>query len=119
MMLVVVSSAMKSRAALQLENIALRYQIAVLQRSAKKRLAMNHADRLFWVGLSRMWAEWRSALKIVKPDTVIAWHRKAFRKFWTWKVRRGRPGRPAISADIRALFMTGSVAMHSGSPETS
>jgi putative transposase len=104
MMLVVVSSAMKSRAALQLENIALRHQIAVLQRSAKKRLALNHADRLFWVGLSRMWAEWRSALKIVKPDTVIAWHRKAFRKFWTWKVRRGRPGRPAISADIRALI---------------
>ena len=63
MMLVVVSSAMKSRAALQLENIALRHQIGILQRSAKKRLALNNVDRLFWVGLSRVWAEWRSALR--------------------------------------------------------
>jgi transposase InsO family protein len=104
MMAAVVSSAMKSRAALQLENVPLRHQIGVVQRSAKKRLSLNQADRLFWIGLSRMWAEWRSALKIVKPDTVIAWHRNAFRKFWTWKVRRGRAGRPAVSADIRALI---------------
>jgi hypothetical protein len=103
-MVAVVSSLVKSRAALQLENIALRHQIGVLQRSAKKRLSLNHADRVFWIGLSRMWAEWRSALKIVKPDTVIAWHRNAFRMFWTWKVRRGRPGRPAVSADIRTLI---------------
>ena len=104
MMLVVVSSLVKSRAALQLENIALRHQIGVLQRSAKKRLSLSHADRLFWIGLSRVWAEWRSALKIVKPDTVIAWHRRAFRIFWTWKVRRGKPGRPAVSSEIRALI---------------
>src|SRR4051794_37229370 len=104
MIAAVASSAMKSRAVLQLENVALRHQIGVLQRSAKKRLPLNNADRLFWIGLSRMWAEWRSALRIVKPDTVIAWHRKAFRKFWTWKVRQGRPGRPAVSADIRALI---------------
>jgi transposase InsO family protein len=103
-MAAVVSSAMKSLAALPLENVALRHQIGVLQRSAKKRRSLNQADRLFWIGLSRMWAEWRSALKIVKPDTVIAWHRNAFRKFWTWKVRRGRPGRPAVSADIPALI---------------
>jgi putative transposase len=84
--------------------LALRHQIGVLQRSAKKRLALNNADRLFWIGLSRGWADWRSALRIVKPDTVIAWHRKAFRKFWTWKVRRGKPGRPAVSAENRALI---------------
>src|SRR5690349_11498390 len=103
MIAAVVSSAMKSRAALQLENVALRHQIGVLQRSAKKRLALNNADRLFWIGLSRAWADWRSALRIVKPDTVIAWHRKALRKFWTWKVRRGRPGRPGgLSGDSRA-----------------
>src|SRR3982751_3259258 len=104
MMLVVVSSLVKSRAALQLENVALRHQIGVLPRSAKKRLALNNADRLFWMGLSRVWAEWRSALKIVKPDTVIAWHRKAFRKFWTGEVRRGKLGRPAVSAETRALI---------------
>src|ERR1700752_17591 len=103
-MLGVASSLVKSRAALQLENVALRHQIGVLQCSAKKRLALNNADRLLWIGLSRMWAEWRSALKIVKPDTVIAWHRRAFRIFWTCKVRRGKPGRPAVSPEIRALI---------------
>jgi hypothetical protein len=102
--LALVSSVLKSHAALQLENVALRHQIGVLQRSAKKRLPLNNADRLLWTGLSRVWTEWRSALKIVKPDTVIGWQRKAFRMFWTWKVRRGRPGRPALSAEIRALI---------------
>lgn len=104
MMAAVVSSAMKSRAALQLENAALRHQIGVLQRSAKKRLPLNNADRLFWIANARVWTEWRSGLQIVKPDTVIAWHRKTFRKFWTWKVRRGKPGRPGVSTDIRALI---------------
>ena len=103
-MLEVLSSLLKSRAALQLENIALRHQIGVLQRSAKKRPQLHNSDRLFWVGLSQVWSEWRSALVIVKPDTVIAWHRKAFRLFWTWKVRHGEPGRPAISPEIRALI---------------
>ena len=103
-MLAVVSSAMKSRAALQVENIALRHQIGVLQRSAKKRLRLNNSDRLLWIGLSRVWLEWRSVLLIVKPNTVIAWHRQAFRIFWSWKVRRGNPGRPSVSAEIRALI---------------
>jgi putative transposase len=98
------SSLLKSRTALQLENIALRHQIIVLQRSTKKRLRLHNSDRLFWVGLSQVWSHWRSALVIVKPETVIAWHRKAFRLFWTWKVRHGKPGRPAISPEIRALI---------------
>ena len=66
--------------------------------------ALEQRKSPFWIALSRVWAEWRSALRIVKPDTVIAWHRKAFRKSWTWKVRRGWPGRPAVSAEIRALI---------------
>jgi putative transposase len=98
------SCLLKRRAALQLENVALRHQIGILQRSSKKRLPLTNADRLFWVGISRIWPEWRSALKIVKPETVIAWHRNAFRKFWTWKVRRGRPGRPAVSREVRELI---------------
>src|SRR5947199_9303522 len=92
MMLPVVSSVVKSRAALQLENLALRHQIGVLQRSAKKRLSLNNSDRLLRIGLSRVRADWSSALVIVKPETVIAWHREAFCMFWTWKVRRGKPG---------------------------
>src|SRR5271166_2331536 len=78
-------SMFRSRAARELENIALRHQIGVLKRSARKRPKLTAADRLFWVFLSRVWRDWRSALDIVKPATVIAWHRKGFRLFWTWR----------------------------------
>jgi putative transposase len=93
-----------SRAALQLENLALRHQIGVLQRSARKLPKLTPGDRLFWVWLSRIWRDWRSALAIVKPETVVAWHRAGFRLFWTWKVRRGQLGRPLISRKIRDLI---------------
>jgi putative transposase len=98
------SSIFRSRAALQLENLALRHQIGVLQRSARKRLKLNPGDRLLWVWLSRLWRDWRSALAIVKPETVLAWHRAGFRLFWTWKVQHGKPGRPAISREVRDLI---------------
>jgi transposase InsO family protein len=98
------SSAVKTRAALQLENIALRHQIGVLHRSAKKRPQLHTPDRLLWVWLSRVWADWRSALVIVKPETVIAWHRKAFRLFWTRKIRSGKPGRPPVPREVRDLI---------------
>ena len=80
------------RSALQIEILALRHQLGVLQRSVK-RPKLTAADRLLWAWLSRVWADWRSALVIVKPETVIAWHRKGFRLFWTWKVRCGQSGR--------------------------
>ena len=89
------SSIFHSRAALGLENLALRHQIGILQRSARKRPQLTSVDRLLWVWLSRLWRDWRSALAIVKPETVLAWHRAGFRLFWTWKVRRGHPGRRA------------------------
>src|ERR1022692_3669180 len=85
-------SVFRSRAGLQVENLALRHQIGVLRRSAKKRPRLTVADRVFWAWLSKAWADWKSALVIVKPETVIAWHRKGFRLFWTWKVRHGRTG---------------------------
>jgi putative transposase len=69
----------RSRAALELENLALRHQIGVLRRAAAKRLKLTSADRLLWICLSRLWRGWRSALTIVKPETVIAWHRAGFR----------------------------------------
>jgi len=80
-------SMFRSRAVLELENIALRHQIGVLKRSARKRPKLTPADRLFWVFLSQVWGDWRSALDIIKPATAIAWHRKGFRLFWTWKIR--------------------------------
>ena len=60
------------RSRLQLENLALRHQVSVLRRSARKRPKLTSGDRLFWVSLSRFWHDWRSALVIVKPETVVA-----------------------------------------------
>src|SRR5712691_8862270 len=97
-------SLFRSRAVLELEHMALRHQIGVLKRSARKRPKLTPADRLLWVFLSRVWGDWRSALDIVKPATAIAWHRKGFRLFWTWKIRHGRVGRPAISCEVRNLI---------------
>jgi len=93
----------KSRTALQMENLALRHQLGVLRRSVK-RPKLTPPDRLLWAWLCAVWNGWRSALVIVKPDTVIAWHRKSFRLFWTWRVRRGQLGRPAVSNDIGELI---------------
>jgi putative transposase len=97
------SATFKSRAALAVENLALRHQLGVLQRSVK-RPKLTAADRFLWAWLSRAWPDWRTALVIVKPETVIAWHRKGFRLFWTWKVRRGRPGRLGVPKDLRELI---------------
>ena len=89
------SAGFKSRATLQLENVALRHQLGVLRRSLR-RPRLTSADRLLWSWLSEVWSDWRSAVLIVKPETIIAWHRKGFRLFWTWKVRHGQAGRPPV-----------------------
>ena len=105
-LLAILSSMVRSRAALELENLALRHQIGVLQRSARKRPKLTSGDRLFWVCLSRLWRNWRSALAIVKPETVVAWHRAGFRLFWTWMVRRGHPGTPCyFPREFRELIL--------------
>src|SRR5439155_18186408 len=78
--------AFQTRAALQAEILALRHQLLVLQRSSRShRLRLSPADRFLWVWLARLWSGWRLALLIVKPETVIAWHRKGFRLYWKWK----------------------------------
>jgi putative transposase len=69
-----------------------------------KRRKLTTADRLLWVGLSRVWKDWRSALSIVKPDTVLKWHREAFRRFWKWKSRKRQCGRPPVPKEIRNLI---------------
>jgi putative transposase len=93
----------RSRASLHLEIIALRHQLAVVNRSRPKRLRLSPADRLLWAWLSQAWRGWRTAVHIVKPETVIAWHRRGLRLFWTWK-SRARTGRPAAPADVRTLI---------------
>ena len=98
-LLLTLRSCARSRVVLQLEVLALRHQLQVLQRSRPRRLQLARADRMLWVWLSRVWHEWRAALVIVKPETVIAWHRRAFRAFWRWKSHRRL-------ADRRCLVMS-------------
>src|SRR5262245_7729803 len=93
----------RSRAALQLEILALRHQLAVLQRSGPRRRPLKKTARCLWVLLSRLWTGWRTALVIVKPETIIAWHRRGFQLWWIWKSRR-RLGRPTVPANIRTLI---------------
>jgi hypothetical protein len=97
------SAAFKSRATLHLENLAFRHQLSVLRRSVK-RPKLTSDYRLLWAWLCEVWIDWRSSLVIVKPETVIGWHRKGFQLFWTWKVRRGQLGRPPVSKEIRQLI---------------
>ena len=101
----------RTRAALQAEIFALRHQLLVLQRSNRGhrlRLAVLLIDFL-WVWLSRLWRDWRSALIIVKPETVIAWHRQGFRLYWRWKSRHSL-GRPSVSGEVIDLIRKMSLA---------
>jgi putative transposase len=98
------TSMLKTSAQLRLENLALRQQLAVLRRSAPRRLRLTPADRIFWVWLRRVWSDWKSALMIVKAETVVAWHRKGFRLFWAWRIRRGKSGRPSVPQEVRDLI---------------
>jgi putative transposase len=97
-------SCLRSRASMQIEILALRQQLAVLQRHSTNRPGLRTADRLLWVILLQVWAQWGSALVIVKPATVIAWHRQGFRLYWRWKSRAGKTGRPCLSREIRNLI---------------
>ena len=98
-----VSTLYRSRLALQLENVALRHQLTVYQRTTK-RPRISTGDRILWSWLSRDWSGWRNDLVIVQPRTVIAWQRKRFRNHWTKLSKQGRPGRPPVSKEIRALI---------------
>jgi len=60
-------------------------------------------DRIFWVVLSRLWKSWRNSLRMMRPETVVGWHRQGFRRYWAWKSRRRR-GRPAIRTELRDLI---------------
>ena len=91
--------------AVALENLALRQQLAVYKRANARPLLANR-DRWFWIILSRCWKDWRRALFIVHPDTVVRWHRRRFRKYWSEISRASsrQPGRPPIGDDIRDLI---------------
>ena len=87
---------------LALENLALRQQLAVYKRTVS-RPPLRRTDRLFWVALARVWADWRRPLVIVTPDTVLRWQRRRFRQYWTNLSARPTGGRPPVNAKINAL----------------
>jgi transposase InsO family protein len=97
----------RSRAVVELENLALRHQLLVLRRRRPGRLRLFAIDRLLWVLLYRLWPRCLEVMVLVKPTTVIQWHRQGFRLFWRWQ---SRSGRPSIDREIRDLIRQMSTA---------
>ena len=100
----------RSRASLELELVALRHQVAVLRRKRKGRLRLFFTDRLLWVWLYRIWPQALNAMVLVKPATVIQWHRKGFRLYWRWRSGPRHSGRPELNSEIRGLIRQMSLA---------
>ena len=97
-------SMLRRQCALVVEIIALRQQRATF-RARNRQPRVRTADRVFWVVLRRVWARWADALVIVKPGTVVRWHRVGFKLYWNWISRRSRrTGRPPVDAEIRKLI---------------
>jgi hypothetical protein len=99
----------QSRAALEVEIVTLRRQINVLRRTAPKKRTFSAIDRLIFVCLYRLRPGVRDALAIVKPETVVKWHRAGFRLYWRWK-SKARGGRPTVPLEIRKLIREMSIA---------
>src|SRR5262249_13929415 len=103
------TSLLHSRVRLEAEILILRQQINVLRRNSPKRFAFSNLDKLVFVGVYRFVPGIVDALAIVRPETVVRWHRAGFRLFWRWKSRR-RGGRPKVPVEIRQLIRTMSMA---------
>ena len=98
------STLFRSRRSLQLEIVALRHQLTVYHQRAAQRPRINPGDRVLWSWIARHWSGWRDALFFVQTGTVIAWQRKRFRDHWAKLSKHGRPGRPKVSEEIKALI---------------
>jgi transposase InsO family protein len=101
-------SPFKSTSRLEAENAALRHQLVVLQRNLRDRIELTNGDRMFFALLYRWFPSILQAMTIVRPETVVRWHRAGFRRYWRWK-SRGRGGRPPIQPELRALIRRMSV----------
>src|SRR5437764_1405718 len=104
----------RSRASLEFGLIAVGHQLTVLRRQRPGRPQLSSLDRLLWVWLYRIWPQVIDAMILVKPATVVQWHRKGFRLHWRWRSRR--PGRPKIGTEIRGLIRRMSRAARHGIP---
>ena len=103
LLLGVIRAGVRSRADLVAENLLLRHQLTVLARPTRKRPPLRERDKLLWVLARRLCAAWRRHLVLVRPETVVRWHRQAWRLFWWWRSRRP-VGRPRLSAEVRELI---------------
>ena len=97
------ASPFKSKSRLEAENAALRHQLIVLQRRVSGRVQLTNGDRLFLVMLYRWFPSILKAITIIRPETLVRWHRAGFRRYWRWK-SRSLGGRPQVDADLRALI---------------
>jgi putative transposase len=97
----VVARRFRSRAVLELENLALHHQLRVLRHQRPGRPRLFAIDRLLWVWLYRIWPRCLDTMVLVKPATVVQWHRQGFRLFWRW---RSRTGRPSVDREVRDLI---------------
>ena len=111
----VLASLFKSRAKLEAENLVLRQQVNVLRRRAPKRAHLNNTDRLLFVWLYRWFPCLLGAIAVVRPETIIRWHRAGFRAYWRWR-SRNHVGRPKVSAELRTLIGEMSRRTRSGAP---
>ena len=93
----------KAMREMAIENLALRQQLAVYQQ-AKKRPKLSNLDRIFWMVLSRISTKWKEVLVVLKPETVIGWHRKGFQLAWRRKDNGPKPGRPKIDKELQILI---------------
>src|ERR1700738_3510801 len=98
---------LRSRTVLELETLALRHQLHVLRRQRPGRPRLFAIDRLLWVWLYRLWPRCLEVMVLVKPATVIQWHRQGFRRYWRW---RSRSGRPSVDREVRKLIRQMSTA---------
>src|SRR5438128_7445779 len=98
-----VFSLFKSKSRLEAENAALRQQLSVLQRKVRGRVQFTNSDRLFFIQLYRWFPAILKAMTIIRPETLVRWHRAGFRRYWRWK-SRNLGGRPRIDAGLRALI---------------
>jgi transposase InsO family protein len=101
--LAVLASPLKSKSRLEAENAALRHQLIVLRRKVRGRARLSNNDRWFFVQLYRWFPSILEVLTIIRPETLVRWHRAGFRRYWRWK-SRSRGGRPQIEADLRKLI---------------
>jgi hypothetical protein len=97
------ASPFKSKSRLEAENAALRHQLIVVQRKMRGRVHLTNGDRLFLVQLYRWFPSVLKAITIIRPETLVRWHRAGFRRYWRWK-SDSLGGRPNIAADLRALI---------------